>query len=135
MSVSPADRRAQALALLEQLEPAAPGRVAKNLDDFHPDAAGILLGFAFTDVLAREGMPLKTREMLTVAMLAAMGTAPGQLEFHMHAALNTGITRDEIVEIVLQVAVCAGVPAAMNAITAAKSAFTSRKPAGREKGA
>ncbi|MGX1201534.1 carboxymuconolactone decarboxylase family protein [Marinobacter sp. MBR-105] len=135
MSVSPSDRRAQALKLLEQLEPGAPGRVAKNLDDFHPDAAGILLGFAFTDVLAREGMPLKTREMLTVAMLAAMGTAPVQLEFHMRAALNTGITRDEIVEIVLQVAVYAGIPAAMNAITAAKSAFMSRKPAGREKGA
>jgi len=53
----------------------------------------------------------------------------------MRAALNTGITRDEIVEIVLQVAVYAGIPAAMNAITAAKSAFMSRKPAGREKGA
>ena len=135
MSVSPSDRRARALALLEQLEPSAPGRVAKNLDDFHPKAAEILLGFAFTDVVGREGIPLKTREMLTVAMLAAMGTAPGQLEFHMRAALNTGITRDEIVEIVLQVAVYAGVPAAMNAITAAKSAFMSRKPLNREKGA
>lgn len=126
MSARPSDRRAQALALLERLEPGAPGRVAKNLDDFHPEAAEILLGFAFTDVVAREGIPLKTREMLTVAMLAAMGTAPGQLEFHMRAALNTGVTRDEIVEIVLQVAVYAGIPAAMNAITAAKSAFMSR---------
>jgi len=131
MSASRSDRRAQALAVLEQLEPDASGRIAKNLDNFHPNSAEILLGFAFADVLAREGMPLKTREMLTVAMLAAMGTAPGQLEFHMRAALNTGITRDEIVEIVLQVAVYAGVPAAMNAITAAKSAFMSLKPVGR----
>lgn len=77
-------------------------------------------------MVAREGIPLKTREMLTVAMLAAMGTAPGQLEFHMRAALNTGASHDEIVEIVLQVAVYAGIPAAMNAITTAKSAFTSR---------
>ncbi|SOB77362.1 4-carboxymuconolactone decarboxylase [Marinobacter sp. LV10R510-11A] len=126
MSASPSDRRTRALALLERLESGAPERVAKNLDDFHSEAAEILLGFAFTDVVAREGIPLKTREMLTVAMLAAMGTAPGQLEFHMRAALNTGASHDEIVEIVLQVAVYAGIPAAMNAITTAKSAFTSR---------
>ncbi|MCH4565385.1 carboxymuconolactone decarboxylase family protein [Halomonas sp. EGI 63088] len=125
MSATPSDRRTQALALLEWLEPGAPERVAENLDGFHGDATEILLGFAFTDVVVREGISLKTREMLTIAMLAAMGTAPGQLEFHMRAALNTGVTREEIVEIVLQVAVYAGIPASMNAITAAKSAFTS----------
>lgn len=125
MSVPTSYRRAQALALLERLEPGAPGRVAQNLDGFHDDATEILLGFAFTDVVAREGISLHTREMLTVAMLAAMGTAPGQLKFHMRAALNTGVTREEIVEIVLQVAVYAGIPASMNAITAAKSAFNS----------
>lgn len=125
MSASTSHRRAQALALLERLEPGAPGRVAQNLDEFHDDATEILLGFAFTDVVAREGISLHTREMLTVAMLAAMGTAPGQLEFHMRAALNTGVTREEIVEIVLQVAVYAAIPASMNAMTAAKSAFTS----------
>ena len=124
MSAKHSNRRTQALALLEKLEPGAPERVAKNLDDFHCEAAEILLGFAFTDVVAREGIPLKVREMLTVAMLAAMGT--GQLEFHMRAALNTGASHDEIVEIVLQVAVYAGIPAAMNAITAAKSAFMAR---------
>jgi 4-carboxymuconolactone decarboxylase len=126
MNAVPSDRRAQALALLERLEPGAPGRVTENLDGFHAEAAELLLGFAFTDVVAREGIVLKTREMLTVAMLAAMGTAPGQLEFHMRAALNTGVSRQEIVEIVLQVAVYAGIPAAMNAITAAKSAFRFR---------
>lgn len=126
MSGTSPDRRARALALLERLEPGAPGRVAENLDEFHPEAVEILLGFAFNDVVGREAIPLKTREMLTVAMLAAMGTAPGQLEFHIRAALNTGATRDEIVEIILQVAVYAGIPAAMNAITAAKPAFTSR---------
>lgn len=77
--------------------------------------------FAFTHV----GITLKNREMLTVAMLVAMGMAQGQLEFQMRACLNTGVTRDEIVEIVFQVAVYAGVPVAMNAITAAKAAFDS----------
>lgn len=123
MSSTSADRRAQALNLLELLDSDAPERVAASLDEFHNEAIEILLGFSFVDVVAREGLSLQTREMLTVAMLAAMGTAPGQLEFHMRAALNTGVTREEIVEIVLQVAVYAGIPASMNAITAAKSAF------------
>lgn len=123
MSLSGSDRRTRAFYLLELLDPTAPEKVAANLDEFHGDAAEILLGFSFVDVVAREGLSLRTREMLTVAMLSAMGTAPGQLEFHMRAAVNTGVTREEIVEIVLQVAVYAGVPASINAITAAKSAF------------
>lgn len=114
---------ASAIGLLERLEPGAPDRVQANLDSFSPEAAELILGYAFCDIVSRDGIDLRTREMLTVAMLAAMGTAQGQLEFHMRAAMNTGVTREEIVEIVLQVSVYAGVPAAMNAITAAKAAF------------
>ena len=47
----------------------------------HPDAAELILGYSFADIVGRDGIDLKTREMLTVAMLAAMGTAQGQLEF------------------------------------------------------
>lgn len=122
MSETP-DRLARALALLDRLEAGAPARVQRHLDAFHPEVAEIVLGFAFSDVVGRVGIDLRTREMLTVAMLSAMGTASGQLEFHMRAARNTGVSREEIVEIILQVAVYAGVPACMNAITAAKMAF------------
>lgn len=117
------DRLTCALSLLDRLEPGAPERVQGNLDAFHSDTAKLVLGYAFADIVGRDGINLKTREMLTVAMLAAMGTAQGQLEFHMRAAMNTGVSREEIVEIVLQVSVYAGVPACMNAITAAKKAF------------
>ncbi len=113
-----------AMALLERLEPGAPQRVQANLDAFSPETAELLLGYAFTDIVSRDKIDLRTREMLTVAMLAVMGTAQRQLEFHMRAAINTGVTRQEVVEIVLQVSVYAGVPAAMNAITAAKQAFS-----------
>lgn len=116
-------RLARAMDLLERLETGAPAKVQANLDAFSPKAAELVLGYAFTDIFSRPGIDLRTREMLTVAMLAAMGTAPGQLEFHVRAALNTGVTREEIIEIVLQVSVYAGVPACMNAIMAAKSAF------------
>lgn len=120
------DRRAKALALLELLDPNAPALVAANLDALSGDFLEIILGFSFADVLARPGIDLRTREMLTVAALMAMGTAPGQLEFHIRAALNTGVTREEIIEILLQIAVYAGVPACMNGITAARKAFASQ---------
>lgn len=115
-----------AMALLERLEAGAPKRVKANLDAFAPETAELLLGYAFADIVSRTGMDLRTREMLTVAMLAAMGTAQGQLEFHVRAAIHTGVSREEIVEIVLQLSVYAGVPAAMNAIAAAKHAFEER---------
>lgn len=123
MKNTPSARRAAALAILERLEAGAPDRVDANLTDFDSDATEIILGFAFADVVSRPGIDLKTREMLTVAMLASMGTASGQLDFHMRAAMNTGVARQEIVEIVYQVAVYAGVPAAMNAIASAKKTF------------
>ncbi len=120
------DRRAKALALLEQLDPDAPVRVAANLDALSDDFLEIILGFSFADIVSRPGIDLRTREMLTVSALMAMGTAPGQLEFHIRAALNTGVTREEIIEILLQIAVYAGVPACMNGISAAKKAFASQ---------
>ena len=62
--------------------------------------------------------------MLTVAALTAMGTAPGQLEFHMRAALHVGVTGEELVEIVLQMAVYTGVPACMNGVRALRDALS-----------
>lgn len=117
------DRRSRALALLERLDPSAPSRVESNLDGLSPDFLELVLGFAFADIVSRPGIDLKTREMLTVSALMAMGTAPEQLEFHIRAALHTGVTREEIVEILLQIAVYAGVPACMNGVSAARKAF------------
>lgn len=48
-----------------------------NLDAFHPDTVELVLGYAFADIVGREGIELKTREMLTVAMLVSMGNARG----------------------------------------------------------
>ncbi|MEB5773423.1 hypothetical protein MXE95_04775 [Aeromonas caviae] len=81
MSGSHTDRRERAFALLARLDPQAPTRVAASLDALSPELAELVLGFAFADVLARPGIDLCTREMLTVATLMGMGTAPGQLEF------------------------------------------------------
>ena len=123
MTARKEDRREKALTLLGKLDPGAPEKVAKRLDRLGPDFLELILGFSFADIVARPGIDLKTREMLTVAALMAMGTAPSQLEFHIRAALNVGVTREEVIEILLQIAVYAGVPACMNGITAAEAAF------------
>lgn len=117
------DRMKRASILLDQMEAGAAARLSENLDAFDPDAFELIFGFAMADVVGRDGIDLKTREMLTVAMLGALGTAPAQLDFHMRAALKCGVARHEIVEIVYQIAVYGGVPAAMNAITSARKAF------------
>ena len=116
-------RRERALEILGKLDAQAPGPISKSLDAVSPDLLEIVFGFAFTDVLDRPGLDLKTREMLTVAALTAMGTAPSQLEFHIRAAMQVGVSREEIVEIILQMAAYAGVPAFMNGISVARKVF------------
>lgn len=116
-------RRTRAFTLLAQLDPEAPEKVAANLDGLSNDFAELVLGFAFADIVSRPGIDLRTREMLTVASLMALGNAPGQLEFHIRAAMNVGVSREEIIEILLQTAVYAGVPACINGISAAKKSF------------
>lgn len=123
MSDVVSERRERAFALLDRLDPQASSKVAARLDEMSNDFAELVLGFAFTDVLSRPGIDLRTREMLTVAALMAMGTAPEQLEFHIRAAMNVGVSRGEIVEILLQIAVYAGVPACMNGVGAARRVF------------
>ncbi|MEM7462035.1 MAG: carboxymuconolactone decarboxylase family protein [Pseudomonadota bacterium] len=124
MTKSPTSpRREKALEILGKLDAHAPGPISESLDSVSPDLLEIVFGFAFTDVLDRPGLDLKTREMLTVAALTAMGTAPSQLEFHIRAAMQVGVSREEIIEIILQMAAYAGVPAFMNGIAAAKKAF------------
>ncbi|PFG10643.1 MULTISPECIES: carboxymuconolactone decarboxylase family protein [unclassified Marinobacter] len=89
--VTRSNRLTCALSLLKTLEADAPTKVTASLDALSDDFAEVVLGFSFADVIARPSIDLRTREMLTVAMLAAMGNAPGQLDFHMRAALNIGL--------------------------------------------
>lgn len=93
------------------------------LADIAPDFADYLLEFPFGDIYSRPGLDLKSREIATIAALAAMGNAAPQLRIHIQAALNVGVTREEIVEVLMQMAVYAGFPAALNGLFAAKEVF------------
>ena len=112
--------------LLNEIDGAAGEAVITGLQDIAPDFAELLFEFPFGDIYAREGLSLRDREIATVAALSAMGTAPKQLGVHVHGALNVGVTREEIVEVMMQMAVYAGFPAALNALGVAKDVFAER---------
>jgi len=101
-------------------------RVIKSLEWIAPDFAKLLIEFPFGDIYSRPGLDLKSREIATVAALCAMGTAAPQLKVHIHGALNVGCTAREIVEVLMQMAVYAGFPAALNGLFAAQDVFKER---------
>lgn len=95
----------------------------KSLEVASPDLARCLVEFPFADVYTRPGLDLKTREMLTVAALTVLGYPQAELKDHIRGALNVGCTPDQILEIILQMAVYAGFPAALEAVRTAASVF------------
>jgi 4-carboxymuconolactone decarboxylase len=96
------------------------------LDDVAPDMARYVVEFPYGDIYSRPGLNLKTRELVTIAALTSMGSAQTQLEDHVHGALNVGCSREEIIEVIIQMAVYAGFPAAINGLLVAKKVFQNR---------
>lgn len=109
--------------LLAQIDGEAGQAVIDSLADIAPDFADLLFEFPFGDIYSRPGLSLRDREIATIAALTAMGNARPQLKVHLRAGLNVGLTRQEIVEVLMQMAVYAGFPAALNGIAAARAVF------------
>jgi 4-carboxymuconolactone decarboxylase len=95
-------------------------------DDFNREFVELLNTYCWNDVWNRPGLTRKTRSMLNLAMLTALGK-DHELKLHIRGALNNGVTKDEIKEVFLQGAIYAGVPAAVAAFRAAKEVFQSEK--------
>ncbi len=89
-------------------------RSIANATDFTRDFQSFITRYAWGDVWSRPGLDRKTRSLLTIAMMASLGRYD-ELRLHVRATRNTGVTRDEVREVLLQVAVYAGVPAANSA--------------------
>lgn len=121
------ERGAKALA---RIDGEAGQKVIDSLADIAPDFARYVLEFPFGDIYSRPGLDLRSREVATIAALTAMGTARPQLKVHINAGLNVGLSQDEIVETIMQMAVYAGFPAALNGLSAAKEVFAEREAEG-----
>jgi 4-carboxymuconolactone decarboxylase len=120
------NRYARGLAKLEEIDGQAGVNVINSLRDIAPDFARYLIEFPFGDIYSRPGLDLRSREIAVVAALTAMGNAAPQLKVHIEGALNVGVSQTEITEVMMQMAVYAGFPAALNALFAAKEVFAAR---------
>lgn len=95
---------------------------AGNADEFTKPLQDLVTEYAWGAVWGREGLELKTRSMLNLAMIAVLNR-PHELRTHLKGALNNGVSREEIREIFLQVGVYAGMPAAVDSFRLAREVF------------
>ena len=100
--------------------------VVEGLKDIAPDLADWIISFSYGDVMSRPGLDIRSRQFATVAALTAMGTAVPQLRVHINGALNVGCQAAEMIEVILQMAVFAGFPAAINGLNVAREVFRER---------
>ncbi|EKO3429574.1 carboxymuconolactone decarboxylase family protein [Vibrio fluvialis] len=114
------------LAKLNEIDGDAGQKVMESLQDICPDLARFTVEYPFGDIYSREGLDLKSREIATVAALTALGNCTPQLKVHLNAALNVGCTEDELKEVILQMSVYAGFPAALNGMFAFKEMLAER---------
>ena len=98
----------------------------KNRNEFNEAFQGLITRYAWGEIWSRPGLPRQTRSMLTLAMMVALNR-PDELRMHLRAALNNGVTREEIQEVLLQTAIYCGVPAANSAFHLAQEIFAQQE--------
>jgi 4-carboxymuconolactone decarboxylase len=97
-----------------------------QVDEFNDEFVELLNTYCWNDIWNRPGLPRKTRSVLNLGMLVALGKEH-ELKLHINGALNNGLTKDEIKEVLLQTAIYCGVPAAVVAFRCAREVFRDRK--------
>jgi len=94
----------------------------KNADEFSLPLQELVTEYCWGEVWGRPGLNRKTRSLLNLAMLAALNR-PHEIKLHVRGALTNGVTKDEIKEVFLQVAIYCGVPAAVDSFRIAREVF------------
>jgi len=120
------ERYEKGVEVLNGISDGAVGRINDLLGDICPDMAKLVIEFPYGDIYSRPGLDMKSRELITIASLTTLGYAKDQLKAHVDNALNVGCTTEEIVEVIMQMAIYAGFPAALNGLFAAKEIFEKR---------
>lgn len=100
-------------------------RSLDNTTDFDRDFQEFIIESAWGSAWARPGLDLKTKQMIVISVLAALGREK-ELSFHINASHNSGITRDEMRELLIQIAPYAGIPASLTAFGIAKKYYADR---------
>lgn len=111
---------------LQEIDGDAGEAVISSLQSIAPDLGKYILEFAFGDIYSRPGLDLQQRQLVTVASLTTQGACEPQLEVHINAALNVGLTTNQIVEAILHCSPYVGFPRVLNAIKVGQSVFSKR---------
>lgn len=119
-------RFTKGMEMLAQVDGAAGTRVLESLHDICPDLGYHIVAWGFGDIYSRETLRPRDRQLVTLGMLTALGGCEQQLEVHIGAALNVGLSPEEIVEALLHSAVYCGFPRSLNAMFVAKRIFAQR---------
>ena len=94
----------------------------KNVDDFNRPFQELVTEYCWGELWGRPGLDRKTRSMLNLAMLSALNR-PHEIKAHVRGALNNGLTKSDIMEVFMQVAIYCGVPAAVDSFRIARELF------------
>jgi len=119
-------RRDHGLEVLAKIDGEAGAAVIDSLAEIAPALGHHVAAFAFGDIYDRPGLDARSRQLVTIGVLTALGGCEPQLKVHVGAALNVGLTPNEIVEAVLHTSVYAGFPRALNATFVVQEVFDSR---------
>jgi 4-carboxymuconolactone decarboxylase len=123
-------RRHHGQAVLSRIDGHRGEAVLDSLADINPALGHHVAAFAFGDIYDRPGLDPRSRQLVTLGILTALGGCEPQLEVHLGAALNVGLTREEILEALLHATVYCGFPRALNATLVARKVFAERDAAG-----
>lgn len=119
-------RYERGVAVLAAVDGEAGQRVVDALADIAPALAHHVVAYGFGDVYRRPGLTPPQRQLVTLGMLTALGGCEPQLDVHVNASLNVGLSASEIVEALIHSAVYCGFPKALNAVFVAKRVFAER---------
>ncbi|MFT0848270.1 carboxymuconolactone decarboxylase family protein [Actinomycetaceae bacterium L2_0104] len=112
--------------VLDAIDGTAGAKVIDALEDISPELGHQIVAWGFGEIYSRPALEPRDRQLVTLGMLTALGGCESQLHVHINAALNVGLTPEQIVEAFLHAAVYCGFPRALNATFAAKEVFAER---------
>ena len=117
------DRRARGGQKIHDILGQRAEQVERSLGDIAPDLATYVLETIYGEIYQSEVLDSRTRQIVTVAALATLGTAAPQLRTHIGGALRCGVTREQLIEIMMQLVPYVGVAAAINGVAACREVF------------
>jgi 4-carboxymuconolactone decarboxylase len=116
-------RRARGAQKIDEILGQTADQVEQSLGDVAPQLATYVLETIYGDIYQNPVLDSRTRQIVTVAALATLGSAAPQLRTHIGGALRCGVTREELVEIMMQLVPYVGVAAAINGVAACREVF------------